>query len=258
MNLNDISTQIIFTTVPIWVEKESGTESGTGFFFLKQVDENITVPFIVTNYHVVKGAKRGLISLIKKEGDSPLLTEKVTVELHNDLLTKYIDIENDLAIFPIGPILNQLGEQNINIFYRSIDESIIPNKNTLNDLSAIEEITFIGYPSGLYDQKNNTPIVRRGITASPVWNNFNGENKFLIDAGVYPGSSGSPVLILNSGSYSTKDGITVGNRVLFLGIISQTIKRTEKDLQVYLGLGEVINSSKIKDLVDKVCKTIKY
>ena len=56
-----------------------------------------------------------------------------------------------------------------------------------------EEIVFIGYPSGLRDEHNSTPLIRRGITASPIWNDFGNDPIFLIDAGVYPGSSGSPV-----------------------------------------------------------------
>ncbi|MFR3321383.1 MAG: hypothetical protein ACLTSZ_09905 [Lachnospiraceae bacterium] len=77
--------------------------------------------------------------------------------------------------------------------------------------AAIEDITFIGYPSGLYDSVNKLPIIRQGITATPIWNQFNGENVFLIDAGVFPGSSGSPVFIYNHGSYPTKDGIAIGD-----------------------------------------------
>ncbi len=256
MNIKDINTQIIFTTVPIWIEKEDGTtSSGTGFFYQKQLDEKTTIPFIVTNAHVVKNASKGLISLIKKEGDSPLLSEKITAEIPGDMIKKHVDIDNDIAIFPIGPILNQLIQNNINIFYRSIDSSIVPDSKTINELSAVEEITFIGYPSGLYDRKNNTPIVRKGITATPIWNDFDGKNIFLIDAGVYPGSSGSPVLIINSGSYSHSGGITVGNRVLFLGMISKTMLRKEEDKNVYLGLGEVIQSQKIIQFVDEVAKT---
>lgn len=252
MNINDISTQIIFITVPLWIEKEGKIETGTGFFYIKKISENTSIPFIVTNHHVVSGAKKGFLSLIKKNGEEPILTEKITVEIPAEMLTRFKDEANDLAIFPIGPILNQLSNKNIEVFFRSIDETIIPKDSVLNDLSAIEEITFIGYPSGLYDRKNNTPIVRKGITATPVWNNFNGEHRFLIDAGVYPGSSGSPVLIINSGSYSTRNGITIGNRVLFLGVISKTFKRNENESQVYLGLGEVIHSSKVQELIDRV------
>lgn len=257
MNLNDINNQIIFTTLPIWIDKKNGSKAvGTGFFYGKKVDNNTSIPFIVTNAHVVENAKNGLISLIKRNGEKPVLSDKIIVEVPGEMLTKYIDKENDLAIFPIGPIINQLSQNKINIFFRSIDQSLIPNRDIINNLSAVEEITFIGYPSGLYDRKNNIPIVRKGITATPLWNDFNGKKIFLIDAGVYPGSSGSPVFIINIGSYSHSGGITIGNRIFFLGVISKTILRNEEYSNVYLGLGEVIKSNVLKDFVDQITKTI--
>ena len=257
MNLNDINTQIIFTTVPIWVEKnDASMVTGTGFFYQKKVNDNTSIPFIATNAHVVDNAKKGLISLIKRKGDEPILSDKITAEVPGEMLTKYMDEKNDLAIFPIGPILNQLTQNKINIFFRSIDPSLIPDEDTINNLSAVEEITFIGYPSGIYDRKNNTPIVRKGITATPLWNDFNGKQIFLIDAGVYPGSSGSPVLIINTGSYSHGGGITIGSRIYFLGVISKTMQRSEESSNVYLGLGEVIKSSVLKEFVDRITKTI--
>ena len=39
------------------------------------------------------------------------------------------------------------------------------------------------------------PILRRGTTATPIALNFEGRPEFLIDAAVYPGSSGSPVFV---------------------------------------------------------------
>ena len=119
---------------------------------------------------------------------------------------------------------------------------MIPSKEQMDKFSAIENITFIGYPSGLYDEKNKMSIIRQGITATPIWNNFKGEDVFLIDAGVFPGSSGSPVFIFNQGTYPTKDGIALGNRLLFVGVISQTMLRDNATGRDYLNLGKVINS----------------
>ena len=41
----------------------------------------------------------------------------------------------------------------------------------------------------------------------------------LLDMACFPGSSGSPVFIMNQGSYATPSGITVGNRIYLLGIL---------------------------------------
>ena len=76
--------------------------------------------------------------------------------------------------------------------------SDIPSKEEIvNTISRIEDITVVGYPDGIWDSYNNMPIVRKGITATSLQLDFNNEPKFLIDAAIYGGSSGSPVYIFN-------------------------------------------------------------
>jgi hypothetical protein len=56
---------------------------------------------------------------------------------------------------------------------------------------------------------------------------FEGTPRFLIDASVFGGSSGSPVFILNQGSFATKDGgFVVGSRFHFIGVIAAVFFRT--------------------------------
>ena len=160
-----------------------------------------------------------------------------------------------MIAIPLASTLNELKKKDIQIFYRTVDQSIIPKDEQIEYFAAIENVTFIGYPSGLYDNVNKLPIIRQGITATPIWNQFNGESVFLIDAGVFPGSSGSPVFIYNRGSYPTKDGIVIGDRLLFIGVISETMVRNEADTKSYLDLGKVIGS---KVMYEEVTKFIRH
>jgi len=50
-----------------------------------------------------------------------------------------------------------------------------------------------GYPNGVSDEVNNLPVVRKGITATPMFADYNGKPEFLIDCAIYEGSSGSPI-----------------------------------------------------------------
>jgi hypothetical protein len=99
----------------------------------------------------------------------------------------------------------------------------------LKGLDAVEEVLFIGYPCGIWDARNLLPIVRRGITATPIYIDFSGRKQFLIDASVFPGSSGSPVFIYNAGIYwDKKSGSTVvGHRLFFLGILSEVFQMVD-------------------------------
>jgi S1-C subfamily serine protease len=260
MNLNDISTQLLYTTVPIWVELPEGKQSfGTGFIYAVPVpgQENAQVPLLISNHHVLAGGRRAFIEFVQRDGDKPDRGKRTRVEIPGELLLKHSDSANDLAAVPIGGVISQLEQSGRPIFFRSISPSLVPARDVIDNLPALEEVTFIGYPSGLYDQHNATPLIRRGITATPVWNDFQGEAAFLIDAGVFPGSSGSPVLILNQGAFATNTGLTVGNRLLLLGVLSQAMLRKETNLQnVFLGIGKVIKAERVKELATQVMRIV--
>jgi S1-C subfamily serine protease len=259
MNLNDISTQLLFTTVPLWIRKPQGAVTGTGFIYNVPMpsDPSRSIPLLVTNFHVVEGATEGIIELVERSGDQPVLSRRVRAQIDPGVLLARTDSRLDIALVPLGPLLNQLDSTGRPVFFRSVGPEIIPAAEVISDLAALEEIVFIGYPSGLRDEHNSTPLIRRGITASPVWNDFGNEPVFLIDAGVYPGSSGSPVFIMNQGAYTTKSGLVVGSRLLFLGLITSTLLRTETTGNAYLGLGRVVKSLAIKTAIDAFAETIR-
>lgn len=256
MNLNDLSTQLLFTTVPIWTENANGTHSSaTAFIYSAPVPGKLEqfVPVLITNHHVVSEATRGLIEFIERDGTDgtqPNRGKRVRVEISVDVLRQYANAELDVALIPLGPTLNQSEAAGRPVFFRSITPDIIPSSDTISQLAAVEDVIFIGYPSGLRDTTNSNPIIRRGITATPVWDDFQSRPGFLIDAGVFPGSSGSPVFIFNQGAYATKDGLTIGNRILFLGMIRQSMIREDFGTRTFLGIGVVLNSSALRDFID--------
>ena len=215
------------------------------------------IPFLVTNYHVVKDALRGHVELVVREGDGPSKSQKIRADIDPEFLTRFNDASLDLAAMPIGPAISQLDAAGTPVFIRTISEDMVPSDAQLEELSAVEEISFIGYPSGVYDRTNSLPVVRRGITATPVWNKFNDEEAFLVDAGVFPGSSGSPVLIVNQGSFNTAQGFTVGHRVLFLGVLSESMVRgSSEESKVFLGLGKVRRASSVTAFLASVMALI--
>jgi hypothetical protein len=106
-------------------------------------------------------------------------------------------------------------------FFRSVSPVLCLSTAQEQELDAIEEVVFIGYPNGLFDEKNYLPILRTGTTATPIAIDYQGVPAFLIDASVFPGSSGSPVFIANRGTYFTRNGsVAVGTRVICLGILA--------------------------------------
>lgn len=166
----------------------------------------------------------GRFFFTKGENDKPLIGQRHDFHISDfeGLWHDHPNAEVDIAVAPLRGLLNHMNSLGMEPFIRSVPSSVIPTAEQTADLDAVEEVMFVGYPNGIFDAKNLLPIVRRGITATPFQIDYGGEPKFLIDASVFPGSSGSPVFIANAGSYFDKSGglRLYGGRFLFLGVIS--------------------------------------
>ncbi len=247
MNLNSIGNQLLFTTVQITGQTDKGFTSGTGFIFARRVpDEDVVEPFLMTAYHVVQPIQSGQIIFTMEQDGQPDLEKTFTATFDATFFANSKIDNLDIAAVNIAPFLNSFNDRPEKIFFRTIDSGMIPEQKIVDELQAIETLTFIGYPAGLKDTKHNLPITRQGITSTPIWNDYEDEPKFFIDGGVYPGSSGSPVFILNQGSYGTSDGITIGNRLYFVGVITDTNVKGD----TYLQLGIAVKSSAILDALN--------
>lgn len=133
---------------------------------------------------------------------------------------KHPNNDVDLCVLPISGIHEIMKKDGKNIFYMGLEKDIIPTQAIVNELTAMEDITMIGYPNGIWDETNNLPIFRRGITATHPRFDYNGKQEFLIDAACFPGSSGSPVFLLNIGSYADRKGeLCEGTRGFLLGVL---------------------------------------
>ncbi len=257
------------TTVRLECSQDDNRHStGTGFFFSFKVDDNTHVPLIVTNKHVIDKSKAGTFVLTKSnENGAPLLgqTERVVLDNFESLWIKHPEAGVDLAVFPIAPLYHQAEAKGVKFFAPPIGEDLLSTPAKLADLSGLENITMIGYPNGIWDEKNNMPIVRRGITATNPKNDYNGLPIFVIDCACFPGSSGSPVLIFDQGGYlDAKGNLNLGgDRLILLGVLFagpqhvaegeiQTIEVPLAQIPISLSkipnnLGFVVKASKIAD-----------
>lgn len=211
-----ISEKMMFNTVRLVSQDGS---SGTGYFYNFNIDGAI-VPVIITNKHVVNYMKNAIMTfflhLCNGENES---NESYQVTL----TTNWIFHSNkDLCFCFVNPVFEFVrNETRKEVFYIAIDESILPTQGMLEELSALEELVMVGYPIGLWDKKNNFPIFRKGFTASHPAIDFNEDGIGLVDMACFPGSSGSPIYILNEGGYKDKLGnLNWGqSRIIFMGTL---------------------------------------
>ena len=220
--LSMASRLIHCTCIVRCLDSNGGLSSGTAFAFAFFRSGESSLPCLVTNKHVIKDAVKGSVVFTVARNDLPDYGNNVVVNFDNfgAQWLMHPDPGIDLAILPIASTLEQMATQGKRAFIITLDQSIVPTKEQRNDLTPLEDLLIVGYPDGITDTKNNTPITRRGITATPPNLDFGGEPKFLIDASIFPGSSGSPCFIFNNGSIPMPDGgLSIGSRVLLLGVV---------------------------------------
>lgn len=221
------------TTIRIETTIPSGTCTGTGFFFSFKYDTEAKthIPVIVTNKHVIANAITGKLRFSLKDSDgNPLWGKYFDLHLDNfeSRWIKHPNDEIDLCVLPIANIHREIEKSNVKLNYTTLTAVDIPtNEELKSDFSRIEDITVVGYPDGIWDAVNNIPITRKGITATPLQVDFENTPRFLIDAAIYGGSSGSPVYVFNQGSYSKpRGGLYAGNRLKLVGIVYAVTQHT--------------------------------
>lgn len=255
MQIESIAEQLFFTTVRVdTVGANGGSGSGTAFLFVHKVGDQ-SYPFVITNKHVVMGMREGALTFLQRKDLLPTLGQgfRLSIQDWPQAWFGHPSADIDIAICPFAPLEAHIKQQNgLDLFYRYVSTEMIPTDEQAKDLDALESVTFIGYPNGIWDSKNLLPVARRGTTASPIEVDFEHTPRFLIDASVFGGSSGSPVFILNQGSYSQKNGALVaGSRIFFVGVIAAVFQRTQLNEIIAVPIPTQVRSmSQTQEMID--------
>jgi len=273
--LESLAEQLQNITVRLEGHTNTGMSVGTGFLYMHK--DRL---FVVTNKHVIKNVIRGHFILRKGVIDNVgekirLPGEGYEIDFSEANFIGHPDPKIDVAAMNISQYILNLEQAGNLVYWRNIGIESNPTADDFEKyIGPIEDIIFIGYPSGIWDDKNLFPIVRKGITATPCYAGFQGEPKFLIDASVFQGSSGSPVFIYYAGSYPDKLGnLYAGSRTFFLGILAEVFHRTDDgDIRVkkvptthqpyteykqMIDLGIVFNYSTVIECLDNYLSVVK-
>jgi hypothetical protein len=220
-----LTEQLLHETVLLECANADGKiiSTGTSFFFSFLNHGGTAIQALITNKHVVDGASEAFITLTMQKPDgTPDFGNNKRIKL-SDVVVAWLphpDQKTDLIAAIIGPGLQKLYDAGQHFMIATCDQSLIPTEEQLKALTPLEEVLVVGYPDGISDTTNNVPVFRRGVTATPISLNFKGEPFFLLDAAIFPGSSGSPVFLYNQGAWSDREGhFQLGSRAALIGIV---------------------------------------
>lgn len=259
--------QFDFVTARIEANKAGNVSNGTGFFYRFHVGGGYT-DCLITNRHVLEGATSVKVTLRSQTANVVNKSHFISVDFKLDPggTVFHSDPQIDLAAIGVSVLQEHYKSQNTAPFWVPIDESETIKSAEQASIGPMQRIITIGYPIGLKDEVNNTPFYRGGITATSPANKFNGANEFIIDSTVFPGSSGSPVLVYDVGIWTDEHfNSHIGEtRVKLLGIvravyefnkqgqIAETSCESVPIMGIPTGLGICINASELDDLNQQI------
>ena len=212
--------------------------TGSGFFYHQlgekaKDDSNWTEVkdvWVVTNRHVILPKIGGqefvpdnfIFNLRKHEGNAIVWS---SIKLDKEQLLKRAKFHSnknvDVGIVKIHDLLTDKAKNNEYLQWSSVSKENLPGNNNI-DVEVADDVVAIGYPRGFYDEFNVFPIVKTGTIATRWGANFNGHPYFLIDAKLFPGSSGS-IVVSKPKDITVKDGkllMAKEKQFAFLGIYS--------------------------------------
>jgi V8-like Glu-specific endopeptidase len=260
--------QLSFSTVRIEATLPDGSIStGTGFFYAIRL-EGKHIPLIITNKHVVENSLTGKLRFtLKNQSGEPDYGNHFDCQITDfkDAWTNHPDPDIDLCAMPIAEVQKLTVEKtNKEPFYIPLNLDNLLSPSDIDELIGMEEVKMIGYPNGLWDEINNMPLYRQGVLASNYKLDWNDMTVFIVDLSVFPGSSGSPIFLLDEKGYKTKNGTVLGaTRFKLIGIVYAVFQSTvdgdiktvkiptsKKDIAVSLipnNLGIAIKSHRLLD-----------
>lgn len=202
--------------------KNEKTWIGTGFLvgrYYKTIEtEKKYHIFLVTNKHILNGNKSIIVRF------NPQNSEQATdfnIDIFNEKgefkWTGHPNPNIDVATININPlVLNERGM--LYRYFRSDEHLLDTRQMNENGTSEGDFVYVMGFTMGLIDPERQYVIVRSGIIARLRDLLDKRRQDFLVDAFVFPGNSGGPVIIKPETTSIT--GTKIIERAALIGIIT--------------------------------------
>jgi len=267
------------SAVLVTFESAPGRESfGTGFFLFRPISGDQGHVFLVTNKHV-----------LPPEGSARSIKIRVTVGAGSGVAVRLVEIPvvgkdgkylpsvrlHTTPGFDVAAVnvTESIVKQGIQGAWLPLDLLSTPQRLKDENITVGDEIFLLGYPNAIVDARNVSPILRTGVIATVPTEGYAFNDMlrkqfglpdridgFLVDANVFPGSSGSVVILKQQPTTIGPDGGTVVSAAkkipYVLGIVSGSIPINDTALGTVqrMGLGVVYSAEAIRAVVEQFPK----
>jgi len=251
------------SVVSIGIGDEPATRRwvGTGFFYgVKAETEDRYWVFLITNKHVLEESDQVWLRFNKtssqESDDYPLVLQDATSGNQNWSAHPTADV----AAFGFI-LIDQMREAGYDIGFFSGDDVFVENRQDLKNRGATEGdgVFLLGFPMELIGQERRYVICRTGCIARIQDMHEGLSDQFLIDAMVFPGNSGGPVI--SKPQLSSLQNTQKVERSKLMGIVRAYVPYREAAVSKQTGHDRVIfeeNSGLAVvlpvDFVDEVAK----
>ena len=189
LKVKKFTDQLLFNTTRIEVYKDDKLEScGTGFVYAHVVEGKGQVEFLVTNKHLFPKNKRNssyttrvYFHMGEPERNlaffsigSESVGKTIKIPLAGVPFYDHPSENVDITAIEVGQYLHLWDEKgSVPAFYKTFPSIMVPDESKYSELfEAVESVLVVGYPYAFIDLLHNVPIIRKGITATPVYLNF--------------------------------------------------------------------------------------
>lgn len=188
------------SVVAIGIKDDAGKSSwvATGFLYGFKTPfegEEVYHVYLVTNHHVIANIKK-LVVRFNPQAEGPAKEYNIDLYDANEKPIWYSSgNEIDIVVIPI--VVAKLREDGMTFAYFRSDKEEVIRVDKMKEAGITEGdfIYVLGFPMGLEGEQKKTVIVRSGIIARVKDTLERYTKEYLIDTSIFPGSSGSPVVL---------------------------------------------------------------
>lgn len=236
-----------------------------GYLLKTEGEKNHHLVYLVTNRHVFENQKKIIVRFNKtdtiesKEYELALLGED-----GKPLWGFHSDPSIDYAVVLLIP--DALRKDGINFrYFRQKSETATLQSMKDKGISEGDSVFVLGYPMQLVDPVKNYVIVRSGIIAKISDSYQTRKPSYIIDASVFPGNSGGPVI--TKPEIISIDGTKACGEPLLIGIVSSYLQyediavskqtgRPRVAFQENSGLAYVVPLDFLNEIIEEKLKTM--